>query len=305
MVASRAGMPTITARPPPVRARRRPPRSWRAARAPRTRRPRRRAWRVLIARRSSSEPASTVSVAPEARASSSAASVTSTATIGYAPAARRPCTMHWPTPPQPNTTARSPGRTRGRVEDGADAGHGRAADQRGDLEIGALGQLDRLRGRHDDVLGEARRRHEVVEILPARPQARAAVGHAVEVRADLAQRRRARGAGAAAAARRHPRERDRVAHPGRQHARADGLDDARALVAEHHRQVVRPDAVHDVQIGAADARGGDAHAHLAGLRLGELDLLDAQRRAASPTALRPSSACAQHRRKPSAVGCGA
>ena len=68
----------------------------------------------------------------------------------------------------------------------------------------------------------------------------------------------------------------------RQHARADGLDDARALVAEHHRQVVRPDAVHDVQIGAAHARGGDAHAHLAGLRLGELDLLDAQRRAGLP-----------------------
>ena len=93
----------------------------------------------------------------------------------------------------------------------------------------------------------------------------------------------------------HPRERDGIADARREHARADGVDDARALVAEHHRQVVRPDAVDDVEIGAADARGGDAHAHLAGLRLGQLDLLDAQRRAAIPTARRLSSACAQHR----------
>ena len=168
----------------------------------------------LIARRSSSEPASTVSVAPEARASSSAASLTSTATIGCAPDARSPCTMHWPTPPQPNTTARSPGRTRGGVEDRADTRHGGAADQGSDLEVGALGQLDRLRGRDDDVLGEARRRHEVSEILPAGAQAGAAVGHAVEVRADLAQGRRARRAGAAAAAAGHPRERDGIADLG-------------------------------------------------------------------------------------------
>ena len=65
----------------------------------------------LIALRSSPEPARIVSVAPDARASASAGSVTSTATIGCAPAARKPWTMHWPTPPQPNTTARSPGRT--------------------------------------------------------------------------------------------------------------------------------------------------------------------------------------------------
>ena len=68
----------------------------------------------------------------------------------------------------------------------------------------------------------------------------------------------------------------------REHAGADGLDDARALVAEHHRQVVGPHAVHDVQVGAADAGSGDAHAHLARLRLAELDLLDAQRSARLP-----------------------
>ena len=124
--------------------------------------------------------------------------------------------------------------------------------------------------------------HEVAEVLAARPQARAAVGHAVEVRADLAQRRRAGCAHAAAAAGGHPRERDRIAHLRRQHAGPDGVDDARALVAEHHRQVVRPGAVHDVEVGAADAGGGDAHAHLARLRLAELDLLDAQRSAGLP-----------------------
>jgi hypothetical protein len=48
-------------------------------------------------------------------------------------------------------------------------------------------------------------------------------------------------------------------------------------VAEHHRQVVRPHTVDDVEIRTADACGGDAHAHLPRLRLAELDLLDAQR----------------------------
>ena len=70
-----------------------------------------------------------------------------------------------------------------------------------------------------------------------------------------------------------------------------------ALVPEHQRQVVGPDALHHVQIGPADARCGDAHAHLAGVRLVELDLLDAQRGAGFPEHSGARSASAQHRQR--------
>jgi hypothetical protein len=40
---------------------------------------------------------------------------------------------------------------------------------------------------------------------------------------------------------------------------------------------VRQLAVDDVEVGAADAAGGDAQEHLAGLRLGRRDVLQSQR----------------------------
>ena len=53
------------------------------------------------------------------------------------------------------------------------------------------------------------------------------------------------------------------------------LDDARALVAEHAGRVAgRVGAGCGVEVGVADAAGDEAHEHLAGLRFGELELLD-------------------------------
>ena len=70
----------------------------------------------------------------------------------------------------------------------------------------------------------------------------------------------------AAPAVRPEREDDVVAglHVG--DARADLLDDARRLVAEHHGKRRRPVAVHDVPVAVADARGLHLHAGLAGAR---------------------------------------
>ena len=61
-------------------------------------------------------------------------------------------------------------------------------------------------------------------------------------------------------------------------ALADGLDDARALVPEHRRRVARRVGARGrVEVGVADAAGLEAHEHLAGLRLGQVDLRDVQR----------------------------
>ena len=61
---------------------------------------------------------------------------------------------------------------------------------------------------------------------------------------------------------------------------ADCFHHAGGLVAEHHR--VHRDAAlaaHHVQVGAAQADGGDAHQHFAGFWCVEFDRLDRQRRA--------------------------
>src|SRR5262245_48659576 len=111
-------------------------------------------------------PASIVCVAPSARACSSRAGTTSTAMIGCAATIAPPWTTFSPTPPTPKTAMDAPGYLR-RVDDGADAGHHRAADERGAVE--GHGGVDRgCRG-----LGDHRdrrvRRH--VAVLIDRPAA--------------------------------------------------------------------------------------------------------------------------------------
>jgi len=62
------------------------------------------------------------------------------------------------------------------------------------------------------------------------------------------------------------------------HALADRLDDARALVAEHRRGVARRvDARGGVHVRVADAACDEAHEHLTGARLRELELLHDER----------------------------
>ena len=76
--------------------------------------------------------------------------------------------------------------------------------------------------------------------------------------------------------------------PGRDErdAVADALDDAGALVAEHAGRVAgRVGAGGGVEVGVADAAGGEPDEHLARLRLGEIDLLDDERACRTPRGL--------------------
>ena len=66
--------------------------------------------------------------------------------------------------------------------------------------------------------------------------------------------------------------------PDERHALPHALDDAGALVAEDARRVPgRVGARGRVEVGVADAAGGEPDEHLAGLRLREVDLLDDER----------------------------
>ncbi len=70
-----------------------------------------------------------------------------------------------------------------------------------------------------------------------------------------------------------------VAGPHRRHVRADRLDDAGALMAEHDRAVEREaaDPVDDMQIAVADPGRDGAHQHLTAQGLVDVDGLDRQR----------------------------
>ena len=60
----------------------------------------------------------------------------------------------------------------------------------------------------------------------------------------------------------------------RAHLRADLLDDAGALVAQHRRQRIGIGALDEVQVGVADAGGGGADQHLVRPGLADLHVLD-------------------------------
>ena len=89
------------------------------------------------------------------------------------------------------------------------------------------------------------------------------------------------GARAADAAWDEPRQRDRLADREPVDARPERLDDARAFVAEHDRSGPLPLPVAHVEVGMADAGRQHPHAHLAGARLGELEVFDPARRPGS------------------------
>ena len=90
-------------------------------------------------------------------------------------------------------------------------------------------------------------------------------------------RARAQAVDALAALRREERHHMVARRDGR-HVCADALDDARALVPEHGRRVAgRIGARRGVEIGVADAAGGEPDEHLAGPGLSKVDLLDDER----------------------------
>ena len=90
---------------------------------------------------------------------------------------------------------------------------------------------------------------------------------------------RPRQAGAALAADRAPVEDDEVAGRDVGDALADGLHDARGLVAEQEREVVVDAALAVVQVGVADAARLDLDDGLTRARVGDDDGLDGDGRA--------------------------
>ena len=126
-------------------------------------------------------------------------------------------------------------------------------------------------------LGEGADARHLVDVLPLVLQAIGPVEHAPARRGvAVAQDAPPDRAVETAPAMRPEREDDVVAGHDVGHARADLLDDARRLVAEHHGKRRRPVTVHDVPVAVADARGLHLHAGLAGARalLGQIHDLE-------------------------------
>ncbi len=155
---------------------------------------------------------------------------------------------------------------RGDLARRADAGQRGAAEQRGLGRGQLVGELEHAARGHHDALGERAHGGHAVDRLAVGREPRRAVGQraGADARAQRQARGRAAGeAGAALAAGRRPREDHAVADGEAVDVRADRLDDAGALVAEHHRPRPHPLALDDVQVGAADADGVDAHERVA------------------------------------------
>jgi hypothetical protein len=164
----------------------------------------------------------------------------------------------------------------GGVQHRADARLHRAADDRGDLERGVVGDLDHAVGRHHGLLGErgeedAGARHG--PSLVAQP--RAAVGqHAGHVRVLGTDAELAAHAVVAAAARRPEGEDDLVPLGQAAHAGAERLHRAAGLVTEDGRERARQAAVDEVQVRVAHPAVRDADEDLALGRLVDLHVVD-------------------------------
>ena len=169
---------------------------------------------------------------------------------------------------------------RGDLARGADPG------QRGTAEQGRLGrgqlvrELEHAARGHDDALGERAHGGHAVDRLAVGREPRRAVGQ--RPGADARPQRQAGGRAAgearpALAAGGRPGEDHAIAGGQAVHVGADGLDDAGALVAEHHRPRPHPLALDDVEVGAADADGVDAHERIARPGPLEVDRADDER----------------------------
>ena len=167
------------------------------------------------------------------------------------------------------------------VEGRADPGREPARERRAAFERRLRRDLRERDLRHDRVLRKGRRAHEVAHRLAVAGEARRPVWEVAEpllvADRDAAVRSPAAAMDAVAALGREERH-DVVARPERGHAVADLLDDSGALVTEHARRVPgRVGARGGVEVGVADPAGDEPHERLAGLRLGELELLDDER----------------------------
>ena len=170
-----------------------------------------------------------------------------------------------------------------RVERGADPGREPARERRAAVERRFGADLRERDLRHHRVLREGRCAHEVAQRLAVAGEPGRPVGQVAE--ALLVANRDAAVGAVAEAMDALPalggEEGDHVvAGRNEAHAVADALDDAGALVPEHARRITgRIGTGGGVEVGVADAAGGEPDEHLAPLRLGEIDLLNDERAA--------------------------
>ena len=168
----------------------------------------------------------------------------------------------------------------GGVDDRADAGQHRAAEQGGELERQVGVDLDAGFARHHRMGGEGRDAEQVVDRLGAErepPLAGEQRSGGVGFRRRLAQRRTSRGARAAAAAARDEHQHDVIAGFKVGHPFADLLDDPGRLMAERHRDGPRPRAVDHREVRMAEARRRDLDQDFAAAGRSEVELHDFER----------------------------
>jgi hypothetical protein len=163
----------------------------------------------------------------------------------------------------------------------AEAGRQPAGEEAGAVERSFGAHLRQRDLRHDRVLGERRRAHEVTDRLSVPRQARGSVRKEALVLLladrDADVRLPASAVDALAALRREERH-DMVARCHRGDAAPDRLDDAGALVPEHRRRIPgRVGAGCGVEVGVADTAGHEPDEHLTRLRLRQLDVLHLER----------------------------
>ena len=171
-----------------------------------------------------------------------------------------------------------------RVEGGADAGEGGAAQQRSLVERDGAPKRQRDLLGDDDPVGEAAGSGAAVDGLSSvrHPccliRQRTVDDRCVERPAGRGTTATASGA---RAARRCPGQHDVVARLHERHRVAHRLDGPGALVAEHHRRRALELALHLVEVGAADPDGRHPDDDLVRARLVQVELDDLERLADS------------------------
>ena len=162
----------------------------------------------------------------------------------------------------------------------AHAGQGGTAEQRGLVEGNAAAGRERHPLRDHDPVGHRSGRRAAVDRLPVHRQPRGPIDE--RAGADGAVERHTGGRPAATALRalaagRRPGQDDLVARPQLRHLVPDGLDDAGALVAQHHRRRPHPFALDLVEIRAADSNRGHADHNFVGAGFPDVHVRDVQR----------------------------
>jgi hypothetical protein len=157
---------------------------------------------------------------------------------------------------------------------GAKAGRHTAADQTRQAERQRVGHGDDAARSDDDTFGKTRDAHVATQgpVAPGeRPVVRVGSNRRTDVEAP-------REAGPTATTARHPGQHHPISLHEVLHTRAEGLDHARRLVAEHGGKLDALSRAPHMEITGADAAGRNPHPHLALPRRAHHDLLDPRKR---------------------------